>query len=344
MSGLLKVEAPGLSTTLQDLGRVGFQSLGLPVSGALDPIALRIANALVGNSEGQGALEIRFLGPTLSVEADAVRVALAGTQAPIEVLEPSRQITPAGRSVTLHRGWKFRIGAVADSGVCYLAVGGGFDAPKVFESQSTYVRGGLGGFEGRALQIGDSLPLAFGDGPTGLERAALRTFDYGNDGPIRVVLGPQAEYFTEAGLQTFLKQEFTVSREADRMGVRLDGPTIEHAKGFNIPSDGIVTGSIQVPGSGLPIVLLADRQTTGGYPKIAAVASSDLPRLGRMRPGATLRFAAIDVPEAEALRRAQEAQLHDLISGIRLTHGLGENLEDLLLSENLISGGEWATE
>ena len=189
---------------------------------------------------------------------------------------------------------------VEGSSTAYLAVAGGFALPPFMGSLSTYARAGVGGFEGRKLAAGDALPLALEQAPPGDDRKLGGPFDYGS-GPIRVVWGPQDDYFSERGRRTFVESDYRVSKEADRMGIRFEGPTIEQCrKGADIISDGIGPGAIQVPGAGLPIVLLADRQTVGGYSKIATVASVDLPRLGRLLPGQTVRFAAVTVEEAEA--------------------------------------------
>src|SRR5260370_639719 len=177
-------------------------------------------------------------------------------------------------------------------------------------------RAGIGGFEGRKLAAGDVLPLTLERAPPGDDRRLGTPFDYGS-GPIRVVWGPQDDYFSARGRKTFVESEYRVSKEADRMGIRFEGPTIEHSKGADIISDGIGPGAIQVPGAGLPIVLLGDRQTVGGYSKIATVASVDLPRLGRMLPDQSVRFAAITVEEAEKLRRDQEARLSRAIADFR---------------------------
>ena len=344
MTGSLTVRDGGLSTTVQDLGRFGYQSLGLPVSGGLDPLSLRLANALVGNEDEIGALEIRLLGPTFQVETDAVRVALVGTEAPIEVLEPEARTILSGRSATLPRGAVFRIGAISDTGCCYLAVAGGLAVRSVFGSQSTYARGGIGGLDGRALRAGDRLPLNRDAPAPGAERRLTQPKGARKQQAIRVVLGPQADYFTEAGLEAFLSNSYTVSRETDRMGMRLDGPAIAHAKGYNIPSDGIVTGAIQVPGTGRPIILLADRQTTGGYPKIGCVVSADLPRLGRLCPGASIQFSAVTIEEAESLRRDLESDLTAAKASIAPLRDEASSLYLALVSENLISGGEWVVD
>jgi biotin-dependent carboxylase-like uncharacterized protein len=204
-----------------------------------------------------------------------------------------------------------------DSACAYLAIEGGIDIPLVLGSQSTYTRGAIGGIEGRRLQKNDMVPLNRSDAESREERALGEPLDLALEHAVRVVLGPQADYFTERGIETFLSSTFTVSPQADRMGFRLDGPVIEHAKGYNIVSDGVVSGSIQVPGTGRPIILMADNQTAGGYPKIATVISADVPMVGRRRPGRSVRFTAVEVGEAERLRREQEARMDNIIPRMR---------------------------
>ncbi len=338
MTAHLQVKAAGMFTTVQDTGRFGYQDLGIPVAGALDPISLRLANALVGNAPTTGALEIRIVGPTIRIEAGAVRVALAGTRTPIEILGKRRMEVTSWQSLRLEQGDVLKIGTVPDTSCCYLAVEGGFDLPAPFGSLSTYVRGGFGGLEGRALKDGDTLPLVNGEAPVRPELKLTDVPHLDTTDPIRVVLGPQENYFTTDGIRTFLENEFVISPNSDRMGLRLDGPILEHSIGYNIVSDGIATGAIQVPGTGKPIVLLADHQTTGGYPKIATVISADLPRLGRMRPGRKLRFEAVSVAEAEQLRRDQEKQIDQWLGSLAPSGGSQELDTATLLSVNLISG------
>jgi biotin-dependent carboxylase-like uncharacterized protein len=341
MTAALRMIAPGLMTTLQDLGRRGYQHLGVPVSGALDPVCLQAANLLAGNAPGMGALEIAYQGPTLAIEADSVRIAAAGGQAAIDILGPDggagQRLAPF-ESARLTRGQTIRIGALSGSAILYLAVEGGFAIPPVMGSQSTLTRGGIGGFEGRALQAGDTLPLRQAAAPE-REEVMLPPLDLRPPARMRVVLGPQDDHFTPAGLATLLASPYTISRACDRMGMRLEGPTLEHsAKGYNIVSDGIAPGSIQVPGNGLPIVLLADRQTTGGYPKVATVISADLPALGRMTPGAKIAFASVDIETAETAARALAQEIADLparMVPVARKHSIDV---DKLLGENLISG------
>jgi biotin-dependent carboxylase-like uncharacterized protein len=339
MTAGLRVVSPGLMTTLQDLGRPGFQRLGIPVSGALDPISLRAANVIVGNAAATAALEIGYQGPTLAVEADSVRVALAGVGAPLDILDESgaAQRVPALTSVRLRRGERLRVGALSGGAVAYLAVEGGFAIEPVLGSRSTYARGGIGGFAGRAIAAGDVLPLC-GDTAAEREERMLPSLDLARPSRFRLVLGPQDDYFTEAAIRTLQEASYTVSPATDRMGMRLEGPLLAHAKGFNIVSDGIGPGAIQVPGNGLPIVLLADRQTTGGYPKVAAVISADLPALGRLTPGAKVAFQAVSIDEAEAARREMAARIADMEASVMPARREGVIDEAKLMAANLVSG------
>jgi len=337
MSAGLKLLAPGLHTTVQDLGRPGYQAIGVPVSGALDGVSLRLANALVGNPPGTPALEVLISGPTFEVTADTVRMALAGAGASLAVGAEKARVG-SGRSVTLPRGELVEIVAGRQSASCYFAVEGGINVPLVLGSASTYVRAALGGLDGRALRDGDFVPLAM---VSASHRAELRLpapMPATGDQPIRVVLGPQQENFTEEAIAVLLEAEFRISPSADRMGMRLDGPLLQHRRGWDIVSDAITTGAIQVLGSGQPILLLADHQTTGGYPKIATVVSADLPVVGRRRPGDPLRFVAVTVEAAEALCREAERGLIEMLTRLEPIpdhHGI-----DLgsLYDGNLISG------
>ncbi|MGH6931256.1 MAG: biotin-dependent carboxyltransferase family protein [Dongiaceae bacterium] len=340
MSVQLKVIRAGMFDTLQDFGRVGFQELGMPTAGAMDLVALRLANALVGNSKPTAALEIGVTGPKLRVEADSARLAVVGLVR-LSVTDDTGE-TPqpleANRSHSFTRGQVLTVGAVADISVAYLAVDGGFALADFMGSLSTYTRAGLGGLDGRKLRDGDELPLRNATANDLPERRLVAPFDYGS-GPVRVVLGPQDDYFSAAGLSAFLTGTYTVTNEADRMGIRLKGPVIAHDdKGADITSDGIAPGAIQVPAAGQPIILLADRQTIGGYTKIATVISADLPRVSRLLPGKTLRFTAVDVAEAEQARRDLEARIRTAIATIAEARAGGGIDLDALYRENLIDG------
>jgi biotin-dependent carboxylase-like uncharacterized protein len=334
----LRVLTPGLHTTVQDLGRIGYQNVGVPVSGALDGFALRVANALVGNSQGMAAIEILMSGPSFEVFADTVRIALVGDGASLVFRDESERVLPAGQSVMLARGERFQIAVGGASACCYLAVEGGIAVPLVLGSASTYVRAGIGGIDGRVLRSSDVVPVAMTTAP---ERSELRLGGSHlavADQPIRVTLGPQQEYFTDEAVGALLSAKYRVSKDTDRMGMRLEGPALRHRDGWDIVSDAIATGSIQVPGSGQPIILLADHQTTGGYPKIATVVSADLGLVGRRRPGDLIRFVAIEVETAEALYVEQERRLAEVIASFEPV--AADNSLDLgsLYDQNLISG------
>jgi biotin-dependent carboxylase-like uncharacterized protein len=336
MSAALAVLAPGLNAAIQDLGRPGFQAIGVPVGGALDPVMLRVANWLAGNDGGEGALEMRFSGPSFEVRGGPAHLALGGEGVEIEMLPPFEGRYPAFRSLTLEPGQRFRV-KIRGGAPCYLAVEGGFDIPPILGSVSTLAVGGLGGLHGRALCAGDVLPLCR-DVPQLSGNYALRPPKFAPAQTIRVILGPQDDGFTPEGIETFLNGGFTISHLSDRMGLRLEGPRVAHSGGFDLISDGNAHGAIQVPGSGQPIVLMADRGTTGGYPKIAVVISADLPLLGRLPPGARLGFKAVSHGEAVAALRAQDALLASLKAGIARYRDPREELARALLEENIISG------
>ena len=335
MTPELEVIAPGLHTTVQDAGRIGFQDVGLPASGPLDRISLRLANALVGNAPGMPALEMLLQGPTLAVLADSARIAIVGGDADIAIGSDRARVIPAGRLV---RGDVFRVRGFGDSVCAYLAIEGGPDIAPLLGSASTYVRSGIGGFHGRALRPGDRVPLTLAAVDVRDEHALSRPVDLELEQPVRVVLGPQRDYFTDDAVATLLSSDYVISNQADRMGYRLEGPALAHAKGYNIVSDGTVAGAIQVPGSGQPIILMVDNQTTGGYPKIATVISADIPVVGRRKPGRAIRFVAVDVPAALRLRTEQEAAIRRDIENFRRVAKIGEIDLAALYTENLVSG------
>ena len=332
----LKVIVPGVASTIQDLGRLGFRDVGVPVSGPLDRISFALANALVGNPANAPALEMRMQGPVLDVLAASVRVALVGGAGGL-VVEGERALA-GRRSVRLMRGSRLRCGALGDAGCAYLAVERGIAVPLSLGSASTHSRGRIGGLHGDVLQPGDVLPVQSDEAIERSERMLAAPWPAQRDAPIRVVLGPQDDYFTAEAIGTLLSADYTISAHADRMGFRLQGPKLAHAKDFNIVSDGVANGSIQVPGSGEPIVLLADGQTTGGYPKIATVISADLPLIGRRRPGARVRFVAVTQEEGEGARREQEAELARWIGGMQEVADSRRIDHEALVSANLVSG------
>jgi biotin-dependent carboxylase-like uncharacterized protein len=308
MSDLVVLD-PGLLTTVQDLGRPGYQRVGIPPSGPLDRGAFVLANRLVGNPDGAAGLELTLRGPRLEVRRECV-VAVTGADMGVAV---NGAAVATWTAVRLRRGDVVGFRMVTAGCRAYLAVAGGLALPPALGSRSTYLRGRLGGVEGRALQKGDALPLGSPARP--LEALESRTVPearrpaYGSEVECRVILGPQDDRFTADGVEAFLAGPYDVTPQADRMGYRLSGPRIAHARGHDIISDGIPLGGIQVPGEGQPIVLLVDRQTTGGYTKIATVISVDIARLGQSRPGHRVRFRRVTLDEAHAAVREERAWL-----------------------------------
>jgi biotin-dependent carboxylase-like uncharacterized protein len=334
---VVKVIAAGFHTTIQDAGRRGFQHVGVPVSGALDRNGYLLANALVGNAANAACLEIIGSGPELEVVASSARIALVGSGGGLEIAGRDGAVVPSGQTVRLAKGETLRVRLGGDAFCSYLAIEAGFDVPLCLGSRSTYTRAGFGGFDGRKLRSGDLLHGHADDVAARDEVTFSEPRDLALDQPIRVVLGPQHEYFTDAGIEEFLNGGYSITPASDRMGFRLAGPRLEHKGDYNIVSDGIVAGSIQVPGSKLPIVLMADAQTTGGYPKIATVISADLPVLGVRGAGRSVKFQSVSREDAETIRRAEHQRLMGMIRDIRPVDTRGLNLE-ALYSQNLIDG------
>ncbi len=335
MSGALAILGGGALLTLQDAGRLGYQRFGVSQSGAMDRTALAIANRLVGNPPDSAVIEIALAGGALRIEADSARLALAGADMP---LSADGRTVALYCSHTLPRGATLAVGACRAGLRAYLAVEGGFAVAPELGSLATDKRNGIGGMGGgRALDAGTMLPLkrdaASPRGEILLPRPQWPAYDR----DIRVVLGPQDDYFTAEGIATFLGSDYTLTPAADRMGGQFAGPQITHAKGYNIVSDGIVTGSIQVPGSGQPIVMMADRQTTGGYPKIATVIGADQPKLAQLRPGDAVRFRAVSVAAAQEARRQWLEWLAALPEKFVPAREIALDSE-ALLAANLISG------
>lgn len=313
MSAALLIHTPGAFASVQDLGRSGWRAQGVPASGALHPWGLRAANVLAGQPEGAPAIELMGGGLVAEAQGGPLRLAVAGPGT-VDVLsegQPPRRLAP-WRSLTLHPGQRLRVARLTTGRVAYVALAG-LALPAVLGSASACLRAGFGGHahaEGRPLRAGDALvatPQAGGLRALAAPPAA-QAWD-ASAAPIRCVPGPQDDHFPPDQRAAFWAAEWTLTRDADRMGLRLAGPALTHrAGGAEIVTDATVPGAIQVPGHGQPIVLLADGHTAGGYPKIATVCSADLPRLAVAAPGAVLRFARVTVGEAQALARAQAAQ------------------------------------
>ena len=291
----LVISAIGPASSVQDGGRYGAQRYGLTPSGAMDRLALAAANVLVGNSPFAAAIEIGPFGATFTARDGAVRIGLAGATRNADI---SDRAVAFDTSMTLLEGEALKLGFARGGAFSYLAIEGGIRGELIFGSLAVNARAGLGSPYPRPLQAGDELQTAAATG-TIERRIDLPAFE---GAPIRVVMGPQDDEFGDAAAR-FLDSEWKISAISDRMGYRLEGPVIRHLHGHNIVSDGTVNGSIQVPGNGQPIVLMPDRGTSGGYPKIATVISADLGRLAQIPAGRGFRFKAIGMAEAQAEAR-----------------------------------------
>lgn len=307
---MMVVVKPGLLTTVQDLGRRGHRAFGMPLAGAIDPRSHALANLLAGNAPGAATLELTLLGPTLRFER-AAYVGLCGAD-----LHARLDGAPVanGAGVLVPAGGELAFAAAAAGARAYLAVRGGIDVAPVLGSRATYTRAALGGFEGRMLRAGDRLPLAPGaaEGPTAPRALPAELLPrLGGEARLRVLLGPQDDRFTEEARATFLDAAYAVTNRNDRMGYQLDGPPLRHRQQADIVSDALCPGAVQVPGSGLPIVMMADCQTTGGYAKLATVIGPDVARLGQARLGDRVRFVACDDAQAVAAVRAERGALEE---------------------------------
>ncbi len=303
----IEIVKPGALDSVQDLGRPGRMRSGVTPGGACDRAALILGNRLVGNSPDAAGIESTLVGPTLRFHADAV-VALTGADAGARLNgRPALNWEP----FAVREGDELALGAMRDGARTYLCVAGGIDAPIVLGGRGTDLFGKFGGWQGRALAAGDRLPLGEPLAPAAdlLRRRLVAPLVRDSATPVRVVLGPQRDRFTEEGIATLLGAPYAVTPQSDRMGLRLRGPALEHRDGADLISEGIAAGAIQAPGDGQPIVLLPARQTVGGYPKIATVIGADLDRLGQARPGDTLRFAAVDLADARLALLAARAAL-----------------------------------
>jgi len=327
----LEVVDAGLHAAVQDLGRPGLQRAGVAEGGALDPRALYEGAALLGQDPGLAALEMTLGGGRFRAVGGAVRVALTGACC---------AATVDGRPVAWHTAFSLRAGeelaiGKAEGGVyAYLHLSGGIDVPEVLHARSTHLRAGFGGLEGREIRAGDVLPA----GTAACGDEAVASLDVAPEPPletVRILWGVHAEEFGDDERARFLATTFRVSPKRDRMGVRLDGAAepFAPARGLTLISDAVVLGDVQVPGDGVPIVLLADRQPTGGYPRIATVITADLPAFAQLPTGAPVRFRAVAPGDAVAALREHRARLAALEDDVRVGPAV-----DPLLAVNLIDG------
>ena len=319
----------GLLTTVQDLGRFGAQKYGVIVSGAMDDISMRLANLLVGNADGEAGLEITLFGTKLLFERDQL-VAITGGD-----LQPTidGQEAPMWRPVLIRRGSILQFTSAVSGCRAYVAFAGGIDVPVVMGSKSTYLRAEIGGLYGRALQKGDrfvcgeavsDISLAFIKQLEQMDRPVAWSIDttqlhlFEQNEAIRVMHGSEYGHFSSESKYAFFTNSYKITTHSDRMGYRLEGTPLHVSEKFNLLSEGVTYGTIQVPSSGQPIILMADRQTTGGYPKIGQVISADLPRLSQMQPNADIHFSEVSLKQAEQALFKKEKAIADMALGIRL--------------------------
>lgn len=307
--GELIVKEPGLLTTIQDQGRWGYQQYGVAVAGAMDQVSMEIANKLVGNSPTEGVIEMTLLGACFTASEDCL-IAVTGAD-----MDPKIDGKSVGmyRTLLLKQGQLLSFGSAKRGVRSYLALAGGFDLEAVLGSKSTYLRGRMGGLKGRQIDKGDRIGLlASQDLDLAYELPDKFIDKPQSQGVVRVVLGPQEYAFTQEGIDTFLLEEYKLTKDIDRMGYRLEGPKISSKKGSDIISDGIAFGSIQVTGDGQPTILMADHQTTGGYAKIATVITPDLSVLAQMGQGAKLKFKEISPDQAQEVYKIWRKKLNNI--------------------------------
>jgi biotin-dependent carboxylase-like uncharacterized protein len=338
----LVVAAIGPACSVQDHGRDGYQRYGLVASGAMDRLALAAANTLLGNEPFAAAVEIGPFTASFTTGDGAVRVALCGAPRGIEI---AGRAMPNDASMTIAEGETLNIGFAKGGSFSYLAIEGGIAGEETFGSLAVNPRAGLGSPFARPLQQGDEFSVKPASGAPD-QRIELPSLS----GPIRVVLGPQDDEFADEAKALFLDSEWKISATSDRMGYRLEGPVIKHLHGHNIVSDGTVDGSIQVPGNGAPIVLMKDRNTTGGYPKIATVISADLGRLAQTPAGTAFRFKAVSMAEAQAEAKKFAELLRSLPGRLRGLDATSLNIDALRGANvagsavNAVDAGTWQAE
>jgi len=309
---LFRVVKPGFFTTVQDLGRHGFLRYGVPLSGAMDEFSLRLANMLVQNNPKDACFEITLNGPELEALGDTDIAITGGDISP----KVNGQEVDMWKTLKISEGDIISFGKVRSGCRAYLSVRGGVNVPSVLGSRSTYVRCEIGGIQGRQLKAGDFIEGFDSAKPLDFKLSLPEVFipEFTDEAHVEVVLGPQLWCFTEKGVETFLSNAYTVSLEADRMGYRLEGPTIEHKAYGDMISDAILPGAVQVPPNGRPIVTMQDAQTTGGYAKIAAVVTSDLYVLGQAEPRDRVFFHSVSLQKAHS-RYLEYKKRFEIIEG-----------------------------
>ncbi|KAA9028371.1 5-oxoprolinase subunit C family protein [Niallia endozanthoxylica] len=333
---MITITKPGLLSTIQDLGRFGYQKYGVITSGAMDSLSHRLANILVGNEENKPTIEMTLLGPTMQFQQDSLIAICGGDMNPAIQNRPVRMWRP----VLVRKGAQLTFGQAKSGCRAYLAVAGGFSIPTIMNSTSTYIRANVGGFHGRALKTGDQLSFAEKTAQSSLLMKKLHTkgdhqpfiemewsvssnlFPTFEKNPvIRVIDGRHTHLFTKESQECFWTKPFQITPQSDRMGYRLSGEPLHLEEPTEILSEAVTFGTIQVPADGKPIVLMADRQTTGGYPKIGEIASVDLPCLAQAKPSDTIYFSPISLEKAQLLLIEKEKKIKQLKHGINYLGG-----------------------
>lgn len=300
---MIEIMNGGMLSTIQDSGRFGVMRNGFTQGGAMDSHSMKLANKICGNDINAPVIEMTMLGITARFKDEHI-FCLSGGNFNAKL---NNQPILTNQAYKADEGDVLSLGSAVSGMRCYLAVGGGFRVDEVMGSASTNIKLGIGGYNGRKLRAGDILQTGeFNNGAISVENRRLPENQYDKDAYIRVVLGPQDDMFTQTDLTFFLKQQYTVTPSLDRMGIRLNGIALRGKNGMDIISDGITFGSVQIARSGMPIILMADHQTTGGYAKIATVISVDLPRLAQVKPYDKIHFSAVSVKEAERLAKKQK--------------------------------------
>jgi antagonist of KipI len=305
MTGTIHVIRAGLQTTVQDLGRWGFQAAGVPVAGPMDPFSHRLANLLVGNPSHAALLEITLIGPELEFDVPAT-IAVCGAEFDVSV---GGSPVALGTSVRVAPGMRLQFGRRRAGARAYLAIAGGVQTPPALRSRATHVVSAMGGLEGRALQAGDRLPIQPSSVPTASRRASGLTLPASGRARLRLLPGPQADWFDASAHRMLTSVSFRISPRSNRMGYRLEGPPLARVRGEEVISAPLPFGAVQVPAAGEPILLMADRQTAGGYPQIASLIAADWSVAGQLAPGDFIEFAFCSRQDAAGALIARERPL-----------------------------------
>ncbi|WP_409301008.1 biotin-dependent carboxyltransferase family protein [Peribacillus sp. SCS-155] len=331
---MIKILKPGLLTSFQDLGRYGYQKYGVIASGAMDQVAHRISNILVGNDDGEATIEITLSGPAIEFASDAL-ISICGAD-----LSPEINGDPAKlwRPIFLESGSVLKFGKCKNGCRAYLAIAGGYSIPREMGSSSTYLRAGIGGWNGRALKMGDEISLrtpgtlssriakqlpkksntSFREAEWTVAGNALPMYE--TNPVVRITKGAQYGLFDSYSIDDFLHAPFKITSQSDRMGYRLEGSKLMLKSPVEMISEAVRFGTIQVPSEGHPIILLADRQTTGGYPKIAEIATVDIPLVAQSKPGESLKFQLMSLEESQQLLIDREENIKRIKQGVLLKY------------------------